>query len=198
MAYLKYIVEFINAQLNEGLLSNEKYRNKKIIAIAQSMPRRESDKNLELFPSFVDEDGEGQYIGPDDEFDFIGYHRVNTIGVGKAVLNKGFGDGKGYDANSIKMSYVVFAQRDRLKLTNDELALYIQVHFPEALEKALMEKCQLKVCNINITDIILNDLQVFNEEFQGIEFFLKPEQYLLKVNYTIESAFSKKCFTTCC
>lgn len=194
MAFLKTIVQFINTQLNTALLSDAKYSNKSIIEIAQSLPR-DAEKGLQLLPSYVDNNGEAVYVGPDDDFDYIGYHRVNNWTPAKSATLKAFGDAKSVDVNLVRMSYVVFGRRDKLQLSNDELAFYLQMAFPEALDKSLITSLQLKACNINITDIILNDLQVFQEEFQGIEFFLKPEQFLFKINYTIESAFLKKCFT---
>ena len=197
MGYIKTIVDLINKKLDDGFLSKKRFVNKSVIGIAQSMALK-NDNGIQLLPCFIDENGESKYVGPEDDYDFSSYHKVNFIGVAKALVNKGFGDGKGYDANVVRMSFVVFGRRDKLQMTNDELALYIQVFFAEAAEAEMLKALQLKACNININDIILNDMQVFNEEFQGVEFFLKPEQFLLKVNYTIESAFEKKCFNICC
>lgn len=199
MAYLKNIVDFINDGLNIGLLNKKEFVNKLVIGIAQSMPKKNEDRGgVELLPSYVDNNGEGQYVGPDDAYDYMGYHKVNSIMVGMTNVNKGFGDERGYRANVVKMSYIVFGRRDRLQMSNEELAFYLQLNFPEAAGKERLKQLQLKMCNIYVNDIVLNDLQVFNEEFQVIEYFLKPEQFLFKVNYTIESAFDKKCFTTCC
>jgi hypothetical protein len=197
MSYLKKVVEFINDGLNNGFLNQKLFVNKKVIGIAQLLPRRENDR-LELLPCYVSNSGDAQYVGPDADYDYLGYHRCLGIGVGKASVNTGFGDGKGYDANIVRMSYVVFACKNKIDLSNDEIALFVQANFIESIERELLQKLQLKACNIKVNDIVLNDLQVFNEEFQGVEFFLKPEQFLLKVNYTIESAFDKKCFKNCC
>lgn len=193
MSFIKPIVQTINQQLNAKLLSDNKYADKWIIGIAQSLPVY-ADKALQLIPSYVDNNGESIYVGPDDTYDYIAYHRVNSWTPTKANL-KSYGDTKAVDANIVRMSYVVFGRRDRLQMSNDELAFLIQMNFNESVDKTLLDSLQLKTCNINITDIILNDLQVFKEEFQGVEFFLKPEQFLFKINYTIESAFIKKCFT---
>jgi hypothetical protein len=197
MSYLKKIVTLINDGLNEGFLNQKLFVNNKIIGIAQLLPRRENDK-LELLPCYVSNNGDAQYVGPDADYDYLAYHRCLGITVAKANVNTGYGDAKGYDANSTRMSYVVFCCKNKIEKSNDEIALFIQANFIEALEKENLQDLQLKACNIKITDIVLNDLQVFNEEFQGVEYFLKPEQFLLKVNYTIESAFDKKCFKNCC
>jgi hypothetical protein len=65
---------------------------------------------------------------------------------------------------------------------------------PVAASKQLLKDLTFRAANINVKDINLNDMQVFMEEFQNMPFFLKPEQFLFKINYTIESAFLKKCF----
>jgi hypothetical protein len=195
MSYLKKIVGFINQELQANLLNDSCYSNSKIIGLCQVLPRQKGER-LELLPSYVDNDGEAQYVGPDDDYDLIIYHRLNRIAVSKANL-KSFGDTRQLDANSAQMSLVVFGLRNKLKLSNDELAVRIQANFPQAATKALLTEMTFQACNININDIILNDLQVFQEEFQNIGFFLKPDQFLFKVNYTIESAFLKECFKTC-
>ncbi len=196
MPYLKHIVKYINDELVKGLLHEPCFDNKKVICLAQQLPRRRDDQ-IELIPSYVNENGEAQYVGPEDDYDLIVYHRINSITVGKAGNFKGYGDDRPADTNVARISLVVFGRRDKLKLTNDELAIHIQANIPEAATKDLLKQLQFFAANININEIILNDLQVFNEEFQGFTFFLKPEQFLFKINYTIESAFLKKCFTKC-
>jgi hypothetical protein len=193
MPYLKTIVKYINEALQEKVLSRDTFCRQKVVGIAQSMVRFNGE-NKELLPSYVCEKGEAHYLGPDDDFDIIIYHRVNSLAVQKGIINKGFGDSKGYDVNTARMSLVVFGRRDKLRLTNDELAIYLQSAIPEAASSDLMDSLQLKACNINVNDIILNDLQVFNEEFQNIDYFLAPEQFLFKINYSNDSAFLKECY----
>ena len=196
MPYLKKIVDFINTELSNSLLNTRRFQDKKIIGIAQAMPRKEKN-DIQLLPSYVDNNGEGQYVGVDDDYSLIIYHKVNSVTVGKTASGGRYGDGTGYDAHVAKMSMVVFGRRDRLELTNDELAIYLQANVPDAVDAPLLKALQFKVANININDIVLNDLQVFQEEYQGFTYFLKPEQFLFKLNYSIESAFLKKCFANC-
>jgi len=192
MPYLKKIVAFINDHLPDVLPS----ANVKIVGIAQQLPRLNGEK-IELLPSFVDDNGEGQYVGPDDDFDVIIYHRVNGINVGKGNIKDSFGDANLYDTNVARMSMVVFGKRDLLKMSNDDLAIYLQAAMPEAATKEMLKQMSFRAANINAKDINLNDMQVFMEEFQNMQFFLKPDQFLFKLNYTIESAFLKKCFKKC-
>lgn len=197
MPYLKYIVNYINQTLDQQLLNDDCFSNKKVIGLAQSLPKTNGDK-IQLLPSYVDNDGEAQYVGPEDDYDLIIYHRINSIPIGKATNLRAYGDTRQLDANVAKVALVVFGRRDKLKLTNDELAILLQAAMPEAATKELLTELQFTSTNINLTEIVLNDLQVFQEEFQNVEYFLKPEQFLFKINYQIESAFLKECFKTNC
>ena len=197
MSYIATIVNFINAQLEAGFLKCSAYDDKKVVGLAQILPRMQEENKLEYVPSVVDNEGNAEYIGPEDDNDIIIYHRCTGITVGKAIL-KTFGDNKPMDSNIAKMCLVVFGRRDHLQMTNYELAIYIQAAFPEAATKEILGELQFRAANINISEIILNDLQVFSEEFTNVVFFLKPDQFLFKVNYTIESAFLKACFTNEC
>lgn len=196
MPYLKYIVNYINEELGKNLLQDKCFSNRQVIGICQSLARKE-EQALQLFPSYVDNDGEAQYVGPDSDFDLIIYHRVNIITISKAPNLRAFGDTRQNDANTARMSLVVFGVREKLQLTNDELAILMQASFPEAVTDKLRKELQFQSCNINLSDIVLNDMQVFEEEFKNVQFFLKPDQFLFKVNYTIESAFLKECFKKC-
>ena len=191
MGYLQTIVNYINDAI-AGLCDN-----KKIIGIAQGMPRTNGDK-IEIFPSYVNDDGEGVYVGPDDDFDLITYHKVNSIIASKGRLKSSYGDDGLHDVHSARISLVVFGRRDKLRMSNDEVAVQIHSLFPEAATKEMIKSMQLRAANINVKDINLNDMQVFAEEYQNVPFFLKPEQFLFKLNYNIESAFLKRCFTNKC
>jgi hypothetical protein len=192
MPYLKPIAAYINAALEDLVFDDDVYANRQVNGIAQSLPRSKGER-LEVLPSVVDHAGEARYLGPDDDFDLMTYHRVNGIAVTKGT-GKGFGDDRAADVDVARLSLVVFGRREQLQQSNDELAVLIRAAFPETADRPLRELLKFYACNININDIILNDLQVFAEEYRGIEYFLKPDQFLFKINYTIESAFLKKCF----
>jgi len=189
-------VAFIDDELQKSSLSRKCFASRKMIGIAQTMPRITSGGVIELLPCYVDNNGNIEYVGPEDYEDLIIYHRVNSIVNGKANLPS-FGDIHQTDAHIASMSMVVFGRRDHLKLSNDELSIIIQAGMPEAATRQLIQAMNFMACNINVKDIILNDLLVFREEYENIVYFLKPEQFLFKVNYTIESAFLKKCFINC-
>jgi hypothetical protein len=189
MPYLKTIVDFVNGALKEELPAS----NALVIGIAQQLPRTNGEK-IELLPSYVDNNGEAVYVGPDDDYDLIIYHKINSITVSKGNIKDSYGDDNLFDINVARIGMVVFGKRDVLKMSNDDLAIYLHAAMPVAASKQLLKDLTFRAANINVKDINLNDMQVFMEEFQNMPFFLKPEQFLFKINYTIESAFLKKCF----
>lgn len=194
MAYLKKIVKYINDGI-KGCLPECKSL---VVDIAEQMVRPAADGKLEIFPSYVNENGEGVYVGPDDDYDVIIYHRINSIQTGRGRVQESFGDDNLKDTHVVRIGMVVFGMRDSLKLSNDEMAVLLHANFPDAVTKEMLKELSFSASNINVKDINLNDMQVFMEEFQNVQFFLKPEQFLLKMNYTIESAFLKRCFKKCC
>jgi hypothetical protein len=193
MPYLKHMVGFINTTLEESLLQDACFDNRKVIGLAQIIPRQ-TREGVQLFPSYINNDGEGCDVTPDDSYDLIIYHRVNGILVSKSQMQS-FGDDRKADVNTARMCLVAFGRRDRLRMTNDELAILLQASMPDALPKQLQQDLQFNTGLISINDIILNDPQAFQEEFPSMDYFLKPDQFLLKINYSIESSFLKGCFT---
>lgn len=195
--YLDDITGFINTSLEESFLKQKPFQNRLMLGICESFQRKENGVT-QLLPGYIKNDGEIDYVGPDDEYNVIIYHRINNITPGKDIGDKGWGDGRGFNSRIARMNMVVFGMRDELQITSTEMGLKLEQSFPEKVGKDLLKQLQFMRCNIAVNDIVLNILQVFQEEYQGVAFFLKPEQFLIKLNYSIESIYSKECFINCC
>lgn len=185
MRYLNDIACDINEVLRASLPNNTR-----LVGIT-SPARRGKD----LFPAYVDNYGEMKYVGAEDDHDITIYHKVNTVRFGK--FGTAWGDGKQFEKHTAQMAMVVFGRRDKLLMTADELALMIQSVFPAKASKATLTTLNFKSVEVNPTDVNINSLQVFAEEYPNQEYFLKPEQFLFRFNYLIESIFLKGCFKTC-
>ena len=138
-----------------------------------------------------------KYVGPDDDYALMLYHRVINISVRKANISKTYGDDKTFDSHICRMCLIVFGKAGELKIGGDDLAIYMHAAMPDAATKDMLQDMGFNACNINLQEIIINDMQVFQEEFANVPFFLKPDQFMFKMNYTIESAFLKRCFNKC-
>jgi hypothetical protein len=190
MNYIETISAYINSELN-AVFDNPCITDANIINIAQPLPRAKGEV-VEVLPCYVDNSGEAAYVGPDDDYSLIAYHRINMIKTGKANA-KAFGDDKQFDANQAQMSLVVFGRRDILQMTAPDMAIYLQAAWPYTVPAAIRQALSFYQVNISINEILLNDMQVFAEEFKNIDYFVKPEQFLFKINYTIESIFQRGC-----
>lgn len=179
----------IACSINDGLSANLPYH--KLLAGVTNSAKRGKD----LFPAYVDNHGEMRYLGPDDDQDIIIYHKVNTIRFGKT--GTAWGNGKQLEQHVAQMSMIVFGRRDKILMTADELAVMVQSVFPERLTNEALSNLNFKSVSFKATDVNINSLQVFAEEFPSTEYFLKPEQFLFRFNYLIESIFLKGCFKTC-
>lgn len=188
MRYLNDIVCEINDELRRVMPSNSKFA-----PIATQMMRK--GNNGKIFPSYVDNYGEGKYVGPEDDYDAIVYHRVNSLVPGRILST--WGDGKSLEAIAAKMQLVAFGRRDKIKMSGDEMALKILASIPPKVSSPLISKLNFRSVEVKTADSNINSLQVFQEEFPDSGFFLKPEQFLIRINYTIESVFLKGCFKTC-
>lgn len=181
-AYLSNIVDEINKPLFAGV------PRKKLIGIAEPIVVTDKGK-ARTMPTYIDNDGNAFYVGPDDDFDILLYHKCNGITVRSAAVS--YGD-ENFIVNTARMSMIVFGRRDTLRMRSDEAAVYMQSVIPDKATTPVY-----MATNITVTDIVLATQQVFNGEFSGFDFFVKPEQFLFRLNYNIESTFSKACFNTC-
>lgn len=196
MNYLNKIVRSINASLEQSCFKKKPFQNRYVVDVCEVFQRNENEITQSL-PGYINHDGEITYVGPDDEYNLIIYHKVNSIFFSKLVKSA-YGDSRGLDTQTASMSMIVFCKRDAVRITNTDMALLLQANFPEAASADLLQQLQFKKCSMAIGNAVLNNLQVFQEEYQGVGYFLKPEQFLLKLNYSIESTFLKECFNTCC
>lgn len=189
MKYLNDIVCELNEELSKLLPTNSK-----LAPIATQMVRT-GVKSSKVFPSYVDDHGEARYVGAEDDFDVIIYHRALQLLPGKIISS--WGDGKAFEVLQAKMTMVVFGRRNILKMAGDDMAMRLVTGFPTKASPALINKLNFRSVEFKPTDSNINSLQVFSEEYPDSELFLKPEQFLIRINYTIESVFLKGCFNPC-
>lgn len=156
----------------------------KVYGLAQTMI-----KDSKFIPALVDHTGEGKYIGIDDGSPVILYHKTNSI---TSIIDKSKAVGRevGAIVNTYNQTLIVYLNRKKLKLTPDELFLFIQAKFPDTLQKEPF------TILVKITNVILSSEQVWASEYKTL-FSLPPEANLFALNYTIEGSFKKGCFDRC-
>ncbi|MBX7227830.1 MAG: hypothetical protein K1X55_17475 [Chitinophagales bacterium] len=185
------VISFINQALEEGL-EGRRFQNKKIHGLATRMPRIDGAR-VEIIPVVLDDDFEGHYVGMDDDFDLIMYHTISNTVVKKS-LNKGFGDADANIVNATDVSLVIYGKASTLCVSADGMGFIIQGILPDKFNAKIDG---VSFVDIQVKSIKTDTLVILQEEFQGFNFKIGPENFLVKINYTIESTFSKRCFNTC-
>lgn len=135
---------------------------------------------------------DGKFVGIDDIYPARIYHRVLSM-ASKLDPKGGYGNAAGDITNTYSITMVVFLQHERAKLYPDELILFIQANFPDHLKIA-----PYKNIKITFTGAGLDSQSNWSQEYRsGTDYRLKSDQFLFKINYNIETTFSKGCFKEC-
>lgn len=133
-----------------------------------------------------------KYVGIDDVYPVRIYHRLNSMGS-SIKPNTGAGRAAGDQVNIYQLSLVVFLDHPKSNLYPDEFLLFVQANTPERLT---MEPYKSVVTNFS--GAALDSLLVYRQEYISSDTYkLKEDQYFFKINYSIETTFSKGCFKTC-
>lgn len=135
---------------------------------------------------------DGKFVGIDDSYPIRIYHRIISCST-KLIPGAGYGESVGDISNAFSNVMVVFLQHERAKMYPDELLLFIQSWFPDNLKVK-----PYKNVKINFTGAQLDSQATWTQEYSGgTDYRLKSDQFLFKINYSIETIFSKGCFKEC-
>lgn len=133
-----------------------------------------------------------RYVGIDDTYPVRIYHRLNSM---SSTIKPGTGSGRsaGDQSNTYQLSMVVFLDKPKAKLYPDEFLLIAQANTPERLSIN-----PYKSIVITFGSAVFDSLLVYRQEYISSDTYkLKEDQYFFKINYSIETTFSKGCFKTC-
>lgn len=127
------------------------------------------------------------YVGVDDTFQAQVYHKYNGVSS-TTVPGTGYGDDDPSIQNTNTMSMFVVFNEEKCGFTADELYTYIQASITGDL------KSNGKVsARVSVNNAILNDGQVWAQEYGATPFKLKDSQRLIQINYSIVVVFDQSC-----
>lgn len=133
-----------------------------------------------------------KYVGIDDIYPVRIYHRLNSL-TSSIRPNTGAGRSVGDNVNTYQLSMVVFLDKPKSKMYADEFLLFAQANTPERL---LVPPYKSVV--ITFTGGAFDSLSVYRQEYISSDTYrLKEDQFFFKINYSIETTFSKGCFKKC-
>lgn len=186
MIGVKDFVAAVNLNIDAFLAGREDFTGYKIYGIGTNAIKQGTQN--QVYPAIFSKDGNGTYIGAEDIYSVIVYHKLLALRTTIITAN-GYGDSRGDIRNTYSMQAVIFLNRFRTQVEPDELFLMLQSIFP-----TIENFTNFKSVLYNIVDAILNSQQVFNNEYKNVQYFVKPEHALMAIDYTIESTFKRECF----
>lgn len=133
-----------------------------------------------------------KYVGIDDVYPVRIYHRLNSM-TSATRPGTGYGRNAGDHVNTYQISMVVFMDRPKAKLYPDEFLLIAQASLPERITLE-----PYKSIIIVFGSAVFDSQLVYRQEYVSSDTYrLKQDQYFFKINYSIETTFSKGCFKQC-
>lgn len=174
---LQSIINWINKQLCELVPKGQ------VFAIAKTA-------NVDgIIKPYVLETEKGIMV--DDTHPFISYHKEQTLQSAN-VPRTGYGDNLSDLANTYGMSLIIFFDEKKLGVKTDELYALIQ-----ARVTGILKIEGYKSVRIGVLNAILNDGQVWRQEYGDAIFRLSASQRLIQIGYSVVVTLDKNCFPKC-
>ena len=166
------------AKINNDIIGSLGQMDVKAYGMAESVAIRGEEEVT--FPALILDNGECINVYAEtDKHDVTLYHHLNSISY-QDNDNASRGDSKGYTGVA-DMSLIVFGKRSK-----------INQYEMERITKAAIVKDN----NNAIARSEFNMLQIFATEYMGVTFFMNPEYYLFRINYSTTSTFNARCIKT--
>lgn len=183
----------VTLSINENLKDVfSKYPGIVFHGIAETVLKKQGTVEMYMPALFLDS-GDYQYVGIDNTFTMIGYHKLNRLSTSFQLNSvKSYGRKEGIYTNNYSLSLFLYYDRKKIKLFPDEVYLKII--------SALQNGMKIKGFNsviARINEVILNSQQVFQKEYKGVDFKLPVEKSILEIGYTVEGTFDKDCLDNC-
>ena len=133
---------------------------------------------------YIDE----KYIGVDDTFKAQAYHKQLAI-ASTNIPSSGYGDNEQSLQNTFSMALIIYFNEEKCG-SADKLYTFIQSEITGRLKSA-----GFKSVRVGVQSAILNDAQVWAQEYGATQYKLAGPQRLIQVNYTIVMVYDKECIT---
>lgn len=196
MPFLKEQIDIINEALRKAIFVDKRFAGMQLHGLANLVTYKEGEA-IKTAPVVMDKNYEPQFIGLDDTYPAIIYHRAQSLSYNSNTNNAQFGRGVNKVVQVADMMLVIYGRFARLKITAEQFEALIVSGFPD--EVASEELVPYKLDNMLITLQSSNMLgpQVYAGEYGGPPVVISAEDILFAVRYRIETAFRKNCFSIC-
>jgi len=186
-------LEGIVGQINDSILN--KIANSSAILSIRGISKQVV-RDQDAIPSYIDNSGNGVFNAFDDNYSICVYHKCDNM-IYASKIEGTFGDGQELQQETAMMSLFCWADRARLKTTQEAIASAIASAIPYTVDTTFKTDRNLTGVSIEIVQIDNNPLTVWGREFQGIEYQLPPESIYFQIIYKIETVYDKGCLEIC-
>jgi hypothetical protein len=190
MAKEHEIVSFINSELRTKQFNASRFQKGSFNEIAELVLDDEETK-----PGVINNSGDVEYVGIDDTYPFIIYHRVISPDA-EWTSEQDFGNLRNIKETT-KMLMVVMGDRNRLQLTAEDIKTGIVAALPLELPGSELNSLGLKSANIIPGEFNWDRLEVYRGEFNLKEPKLNTNTIMFSFSYQIETVYDQSCFAIC-
>jgi hypothetical protein len=199
MPNLSAITSVINSALKANSFSSNRFQAAQYNNIAYLISETTSNASGEVTikrPMAVDNFGEGTDVTIDDTFALQVYHRNLALNYLDDKDNS-VGDPGDEIREVADMIMICIGDRAILKVVQEDVAAAIWEDMPRNLTKAQLQSNTLELVVIEPGEVNVNPEEVYNQEYQGVKYQLKPNNFMLSVKYKITTDYRKACFKLC-
>jgi hypothetical protein len=196
MPNLMGVVTIINAALQASSFSTQKFQGGQWNNIAEFVKESSGENTIIRRPVVVSDDGSCSNVSVDDSFPLVVYHRTVNLEYSDPE-DWDFGDAGMIKREVASMVLIFFADRNRLNVTAENAVAAISMDIPDYLTNAQISALQLMSCRTEVESANINKYEVFEQEYDTVEYGLKPNSIMVSVPYKIISEYSPNCFDLC-
>jgi|SRR6476646_1158517 len=187
MAYLGEIVETINTTLKAKLTA---FPLSRYNGLSYPIARKKGTA-FEYLPALISSSGDARLITFDDINELEIYHRIAS----STYTQSGVATyGNGYDAfkHNYDVDLIVMGDRRKVQVAPDVLEAAIASNMPSTTTID-----GIRGINILAVSANHNSRSLFSQEFQGADYYLKPEHIFFSIRYRVEIQYQKGCLVLC-
>lgn len=197
MPNLRAITSIINATLQMGSFSTGRFQGGQYNELAQLvMESDKDDSNIIKRPMIVNNNGQGTDVIINDKFPIQVYHRTTSLNYEQGEADD-FGDAGTTTIEIAEMIMIIIGDRKRLKVVQEDLAASVISDMPIELQPAQLAPLFLTKGLVDPIDVNTDIEQVYDQEYSGVPYLLKPSNFMLSFRYRITTEYSVECFNLC-
>ena len=197
MPFLKEQVDIINNALIATAFNYKQFKSALIENIAKSALRTDGD-NQTVYPAVISISGVEKYLGIDDTYPMVVYHKIVNKRYEKRNNTTQYGAGFAKMFEITTMYMVVYASQAKISLTAEQLEALIVTNFPDRIPDAdISTLTGVEMMNVNLISSELDGMTIFAQEYKNVEYPLGIEDILIRINYSTETAYKKDCLNIC-